>query len=144
MTNPEEPSGNMTAVVSSSSSKLERSGVTITTPLVTPITRQTIREPGQLGTKEDPVRRNVTSTEPPIQSLHPPPSLNVINAEAGYKRYVVVSGDSLYAIAEQFLPPDFYLDEYTQLIREANSIEDSDDLSIGMELLIPQIRDANH
>ena len=143
MTNPEEPSGNMTAVVSASSSKLARSGVTITTPLVTPITRQTIREPGQLGTKADPVRRNVTSTEPPTQSLRQPPSLNVINAEAGYKRYVVVSGDSLYAIAEQFLPPDFYLDEYTQLIREANSIEDSDDLSIGMELLIPQIRDAN-
>lgn len=143
MTNSEEPSGNMTAVVPSSSSKVARPGVTITTLLATPISRQNIRKSGQLGSTEDPVLRSVTSTEPLTQSLNQTASLNMINTEAGYERYVVVPGDSLYAIAEQFLPPNFSLDEYTQLIREVNLIEDSDDLLIGMELLIPQIRDAN-
>lgn len=143
MTIPGEPSGNMTAVLSPRLSKVARSGVIITTPLVTPATKQNIRKPGQLGSTEDPVLRSVPSTDPLTQSFNQAPNLNVISAEAEYERYVVVPGDSLYAIAEQFLPDDFSLDEYTRLIKEANSIEDSDDLLIGMELLIPQIRDAN-
>ena len=138
-----ESSGNMTAVMPLRSSKVTRSGVMITTPLVTPATEQNIRKPGQQGSTENPVLRSVPSADSLTQLFSQAPSLNVISAEAEYERYVVVSGDSLYAIAEQFLPDDFSLDEYAQLIMEANSIEDSDDLLIGMELLIPQIRDVN-
>jgi hypothetical protein len=89
------------------------------------------------------IPKDVASAELASDSLSQTLGSTVSSPESNYRKYIVVSGDSLYGIAEQFLPTDFTLDEYTQLIRDANLIGNSDDLSIGMELLIPQIRDVS-
>ena len=54
-----------------------------------------------------------------------------------YAVYVIVNGDSLYAIAENFLPDGAFLHEFTQLVMRENNIEKSEDLQVGMELKIP-------
>ena len=54
-----------------------------------------------------------------------------------YAVYVIVNGDSMYAIAEKFLPEGAFLHEFTQLVMRENNIEKSEDLQVGMELKIP-------
>ena len=54
-----------------------------------------------------------------------------------YAVYVIVEGDSMYAIAEKFLPDGEFLHEFTQLVMQENNIDDLEALKIGMELKIP-------
>ena len=54
-----------------------------------------------------------------------------------YDVYMIVEGDSLYAIAERFLPDGAFLHEFTKLVMQENGIEDFEALQVGMELKIP-------
>ena len=54
-----------------------------------------------------------------------------------YAVYIIVEGDSLYAIAEKFLPDGAFLHEFTQLVMRENNIENVEALRIGLELKIP-------
>ena len=116
-------------------------------PLVTHsptlISSQSVNESIQPISSVKPISKDVASAELASDPLSQTLGSTVSSPESNYRKYIVVSGDSLYAIAEQFLPIDLTLDEYTQLIRDANLMGNSDDLSIGMELLIPQIRDVS-
>jgi len=54
-----------------------------------------------------------------------------------YAVYIIVEGDSLYAIAEKFLPNGAFLHEFTKLVMQENDLEDFEALPVGMELKIP-------
>ena len=54
-----------------------------------------------------------------------------------YAVYMIVEGDSLYAIAEKFLPDGAFLHEFTKLVMQENGIENFEALQVGMELKIP-------
>ena len=54
-----------------------------------------------------------------------------------YALYVIAEGDSMYAIAEKFLPDGAFLHEFTQLVMRENNMETFEDLQVGMELKIP-------
>jgi hypothetical protein len=54
-----------------------------------------------------------------------------------YAVYVIAEGDSMYAIAEKFLPDGAFLHEFTQLVMRENNIENVEALRIGLELKIP-------
>ncbi len=51
--------------------------------------------------------------------------------------YIIAEGDSLYAIAEKFLPEGAFLYEFTLLVMRTNNIDDSEALRVGMVLKIP-------
>ena len=75
------------------------------------------------------------------QSVLPNIPTNSSRSDTGetsrYAVYVIVNGDSMYAIAEKFLPDGAFLHEFTQLVMRENNIEKSEDLQVGMELKIP-------
>ena len=54
-----------------------------------------------------------------------------------YAVYVIAEGDSMYAIAEKFLPDGSFLHEFTQLVMRENNIENVEVLQVGLELKIP-------
>lgn len=54
-----------------------------------------------------------------------------------YAVYVIAEGDSMYAIAEKFLPDGAFLHEFTQLVMRENNIENGEALRVGLELKIP-------
>ncbi len=54
-----------------------------------------------------------------------------------YALYVIAEGDSMYAIAEKFLPDGSFLHEFTQLVMRENNIENVEVLQVGLELKIP-------
>lgn len=139
----EEPRDDMGTVMSSSSSQVVRSAAPLVTQSPTLISSQSVNESIQPNSAVKPIPKDVASAELASDPLSQTLGSTVSSPESNYRKYIVVSGDSLYAIAEQFLPIDLTLDEYTQLIRDANLMGNSDDLSIGMELLIPQIRDVS-
>jgi len=51
--------------------------------------------------------------------------------------YTVVSGDTMLAIAEQFLPTDRELNEFATAIASANGIADITSIQVGQVLVIP-------
>ena len=121
----------------------QRPAAPAVTQLVTPVPSQPVTEQNQTNSVTEPTATDIVSATSTSESLDDISSASVASSQPDYQKYLVVAGDSLYAIAEQFLPTGLTLDEYTQLIREVNSIGNSDDLSIGMELLIPQIKDVS-
>ena len=54
-----------------------------------------------------------------------------------YAVYVIAEGDSMYAIAEKFLPDGAFLHEFTLLVMRENNIENVEALRVGLELKIP-------
>ena len=134
---------NLNIVVSSKPAEEQRPAAPVVTQLVTPVPSQPVTEQNQTNSVTEPTATDIVSVTSTSESLNDISSASVASSQPDYQKYLVVAGDSLYAIAEQFLPTGLTLDEYTQLIREANSIGNSDDLSIGMELLIPQIEDVS-
>ena len=75
------------------------------------------------------------------QSVLPNIPTNSSKSDTGettrYAVYVIVNGDSMYAIAEKFLPDGAFLHEFTQLVMRENNMENFEDLQVGMELKIP-------
>ena len=75
------------------------------------------------------------------QSVLPNIPTNSSKSDAGetsrYAVYVIVNGDSMYAIAEKFLPDGAFLHEFAQLVMRENNMENFEDLQVGMELKIP-------
>ena len=75
------------------------------------------------------------------QSVLPNIPTNSSKSDAGetsrYAVYVIVNGDSMYAIAEKFLPDGAFLHEFTLLVMRENNMENFEDLQVGMELKIP-------
>ncbi len=57
--------------------------------------------------------------------------------EATFETYIVESGDSLFLIAERFLPAGRDLTEFTDEIAEVNDIPDPTQIFVGQELEIP-------
>ena len=139
----EEPRDDMSTGMSSSSNVGERFAAPLVTQSPVLISSQGVNESIQPNSAVKPIPKDVASAELASEPLSQTLSPTVSSSESNYRKYIVVAGDSLYAIAEQFLPTGLTLDEYTELIRDANLIRNSNDLSIGMELLIPQIRDVS-
>ena len=75
------------------------------------------------------------------QSVLPNIPTNSSKSDTGetrrYAVYVIVNGDSMYAIAEKFLPDGAFLHEFTLLVMRENNMENFEDLRVGMELKIP-------
>ena len=134
---------NLNIVVSSKPAEEQGPAAPVVTQLVTPVPSQPVTEQNQTNSVTEPTATDIVSATSTSESLDDISSASVASSQPDYQKYLVVAGDSLYAIAEQFLTTGLTLDEYTQLIREANYIGNSDDLSIGMELLIPQIKDVS-
>ena len=134
---------NLNVVISSKPAEEQRPAAPVVTQLVTPVPTQPVTEQNQANSMIEPTAADIASATSASESLNDISNAGVTSSQPDYKKYLVVAGDSLYAIAEQFLPPGLTLDEYTQLIREVNSIGDGNDLSIGVELLIPQIKDVS-
>jgi LysM repeat protein len=57
--------------------------------------------------------------------------------EPTFETYVVEEGDSLFLIAERFLPAGQDLGEFADAIAEINGIDDPTQIFIGQELQIP-------
>ena len=139
----EEARNDMNIVISSNSAVMSQSAAPLIAQSAVPTPTQVAIEGNQPNSMVEPTATETVFAELSSESSSETPSSSLTESESDHKKYLVVAGDSLYAIAEQFLPANLTLDEYTQLIRDANSIGNSDDLSIGMELLIPQIRDVS-
>ena len=75
------------------------------------------------------------------QSVLPNIPTNSSKSDTGetsrYAVYVIVNGDSMYAIAEKFLPDGAFLHEFAQLVMRENNMENFENLQVGMELKIP-------
>lgn len=79
-----------------------------------------------------------TSTPTPTPTATPTPNATpAATPEATFETYIVESGDSLFLIAEQFLPPGRGLSEFTDEIAEVNDIPDPTQIFVGQELEIP-------
>ncbi|GEM_PF-5105393 len=81
------------------------------------------------------VEGNEVPTE--TQTVLPNSPKSDVGETSRYAVYVIVEGDSMYAIAEKFLPDGEFLHEFTQLVMQENNIDDLEALKIGMELKIP-------
>jgi LysM repeat protein len=80
----------------------------------------------------------VTST--PAATTTPTPTSTATptaTAEPTFEPYIVESGDSLFLIAERFLPAGRELGEFADEIAEINGIDDPTQILVGQELQIP-------
>ncbi len=59
-------------------------------------------------------------------------------APSGPQQYTVQPGDTLYAIAQKFLPPGVDINSFVNEIQQANNITDPGSIAIGDTLDIPR------
>jgi LysM repeat protein len=78
----------------------------------------------------------VTATPTATSTPSPTPTATA-TPEPTFETYVVESGDSLFLIAERFLPAGRDLGEFADEIAEINGISDPTQIFIGQELQIP-------
>jgi len=95
-------------------------------------------------TPEGTVDTSGTSTPAPSSTVSPSAtaastatSEPTAEATPNVVTYTVVSGDTMLAIAEQFLPADRELNEFATAIAAANGISDITQIQVGQVLEIP-------
>ena len=119
--------------------------------MVTPITDRaeppTISVPSEFTVTVEntsPVKASIVAgseASAEAQTFLPNIPTNTSKSDVGetsrYAVYVIAEGDSMYAIAEKFLPDGAFLHEFTLLVMRENNIENVEALRIGLELKIP-------
>ena len=119
--------------------------------MVTPITDRaeppTISVPSEFTVTVEntsPVKASIVAgseASAEAQTFLPNIPTNTSKSDVGetsrYAVYVIAEGDSMYAIAEKFLPDGAFLHEFTLLVMRENNIENVEALRVGLELKIP-------
>ena len=102
-------------------------------PTPTPAVEAT---PSATATPATPIATVTPATPTSTATIRPTPAATA-PAEPTFEEYIVESGDSLFLIAERFLPAGRDLSEFADEIAAVNDIDDPTQIFIGQILQIP-------